>query len=298
MKILITGGSGLIGRALCRRWHAAGHELTVLSRTPERVAALCSGAHGVAALSALEAAYVPDVVVNLAGAPIADARWSTARQRLLWDSRITATQELVRWMASRPALVPVLLSASAVGWYGDAGEQMVDEHSSQCGDDFGARLCAAWEQAAQQALQGGSRVVLVRIAPVLAAQGGMLARLLLPFRLGLGGRLGHGQQWMPWIHLDDLLALFDHLLAQPDNQGIFNACAPELVRNAEFSRQLASTLHRPALLPAPAWLLRILLGEMSVLLLGGQRAMPVRTLATGFVFRFGGLQQALRNLLS
>ncbi|WP_348697924.1 TIGR01777 family oxidoreductase [Duganella fentianensis] len=297
MKILITGGSGLIGRALCQRWHVAGHELTVLSRTPNRVAALCSGAHGVAALSELDAAYVPDVVVNLAGAPIADARWSAARQRLLWESRITATQDLVRWMASRPAAVPVLLSASAVGWYGDAGEQTVDEHSSQCGADFGARLCAAWEQAAQQALQSGSRVVVLRIAPVLAAQGGMLTRLLPPFRLGLGGRLGHGQQWMPWIHLDDLLALCDHLLAKPDSQGIYNACAPELVRNAEFSRQLAGILQRPALLPAPAWLLRCLLGEMSVLLLGGQRAMPARTLASGFNFRFGGLPQALRNLL-
>ncbi|MYN45888.1 TIGR01777 family protein [Pseudoduganella sp. FT93W] len=297
MQILITGGSGMIGRALCQCWQAAGHVLTVLSRDPGKVAALCSGARGIAALSQLDASYVPDVVVNLAGAPIADRPWSARRKHLLWGSRITSTQALVEWMASRPAPVPVLLSASAVGWYGDAGEQPVDESVTVPGHDFGAQLCAAWEQAARQATQSGSRVVIVRIAPVLAVQGGMLARLLLPFRLGLGGRLGHGRQWMPWIHLEDLLALFDHLLQRPDCSGIYNGCTPAPVRNAEFTRLLAAQLRRPAILPAPAWLLRGLLGEMSVLLLGGQCAQPVRTMATGFHFRYARLEQALQQLL-
>lgn len=298
MQILITGGTGLIGRALCQRWQAAGHQLTVLSRNPARVASCCSGARGIASLQQLGADYVPDVVLNLAGAPIADRPWSATRRRLLWDSRVSATQALVQWLASRAGPAPVLLSASAVGWYGDAAERLVDETSAACGEDFGAQLCAAWEQAALQAAQHGSRVVIVRIAPVLAAQGGMLARLRLPFRLGLGGRMGHGQQWMPWIHLDDLLALVDHLLSHPACSGIYNACAPEPVRNVDFTRQLAAQLHRPAMLPAPGWLLRAVFGEMALLLLGGQRVQPLRTLSSGFEFRYRTLGAALQHLLA
>ena len=141
------------------------------------------------------------------------------------------------------------------------------------------------------------RVACLRIAPVLAPQGGMLARLLLPFRLGLGGRLGSGQQWMPWIHLDDLVGLFDHLLRSNDAQGAFNACAPEAVRNSDFTRALGQALHRPTLLPAPAWALRLALGEMSVLLLGGQHLQPQRTQASGFNWRYPRLEPALTTLL-
>jgi len=297
MRILLTGATGLIGRALCQRWAAAGHELVVLSRQPQQVASLCSGARGVARLSELEAAFVPEVVVNLAGAPIADRPWSTARRRLLWDSRIGTTQALVTWLAQLSGPKPLLMSASAVGWYGDGGEQALDEAATTPGQDFGSELCAAWEQAALKARQHGARVVLLRIAPVLTNRGGMLARLLPVFRLGLGGRLGSGQQWMPWIHRDDLLALFDHLLQAADIDGVYNACAPGLVRNSEFTRLLAAQLHRPACLPAPAPVLRLLLGEMSVLLLGGQKLMPQRTLASGFVFRYGDLKTALAQLL-
>lgn len=298
MKILITGGTGLIGRALCLRWQAAGHDLTVLSRTPSRVAALCAGARGIASLAELASDYLPDAVVNLAGAPIADRPWSAARKRLLWQSRVDATEELVRWMALRSVPVPLLLSASAVGWYGDAGDVTVDETSGTPGHDFGAQLCAAWELAAQQATRAGTRVAVVRIAPVLAQGGGMLARLLPSFRLGLGGRLGSGQQWMPWIHIDDLLGLFDHLLMQSGSGGVYNGCAPAQVRNAEFTHELAACLRRPAFFPVPAWLLRLVLGEMSVLLLGGQRAVPARTLEAGFAFRYRSLHEALTQILA
>ncbi len=297
MRILLTGATGLIGRALCQRWAAAGHELVVLSRQPQQVASLCSGARGVAQLSELEAAYIPQVVVNLAGAPIADRPWSAARRRLLLDSRIGTTQALVAWMAQLSGPAPLLVSASAVGWYGDCGEQALDETATTPGQDFGSELCAAWEQAALQARSHGTRVVLLRIAPVLTSRGGMLARLLPLFRLGLGGRLGSGQQWMPWIHRDDLLDLFDHVLQTQDSDGVYNACAPGLVRNAEFTRLLAAQLQRPAFLPAPAPVLRLLLGEMSVLLLGGQKLMPQRALASGFVFRYGDLKTALAQLL-
>lgn len=184
-----------------------------------------------------------------------------------------------------------------MGWYGDQGDTLLTEASPPGGTDFGSTLCMAWEQEAERASTHGVRVACLRIAPVLAAQGGMLARLLLPFRLGLGGRLGSGQQWMPWIHLDDLVALFDHLLQRDEAQGAFNACAPEAVRNSDFTRALGQALHRPTLLPAPAWALRLVLGEMSVLLLGGQHLQPQRTQASGFHWRYPRLQPALAALL-
>ncbi|WP_159912476.1 TIGR01777 family oxidoreductase [Pantoea sp. 18069] len=297
MRILLTGGTGLIGRALCQHWQRQGHELFVWSRRPEQVAALCSGARGVARLQELDGAPAMDAVVNLAGAPIADRRWTRARRELLWRSRVDLTRTLVDWMGRQPAPPRVLLSGSAVGWYGDGGDQPLDENSAATRADFGSRLCAAWEQEARQARQWGVRVALLRTAPVLAPQGGVLGRLLPPFRLGLGGRLGSGRQWMPWIHIDDMVALIDHLLRRDDCSGVFNACAPEAVRNLEFTRTLAHALHRPAVLPAPAWALRLALGEMSVLLLGGQRLSPRRTQAAGFEWRHPTLAPALAQLL-
>ncbi len=297
MRILLTGGTGLIGRALCRYWQQQGHELWVWSRTPERVPSLCSGARGIARLQDLDVAVPLDAVVNLAGAPIADRPWTAARRELLWQSRVTLTRTLVDWMGQQATPPRVLLSGSAVGWYGDRGEQLLDEDSAAGKVDFGSRLCVAWEDEAERACELGVRVVRLRTAPVLASQGGMLGRLLLPFRLGLGGRLGSGQQWMPWIHLDDQVALIDYLLQHDDCSGAYNACAPEAVRNIEFTRTLARCLHRPALLPAPAWALRLVLGEMSVLLLGGQRLMPRRAQEAGFVWRHPSLAGALAQLL-
>lgn len=297
MRILLTGGTGPIGRALCRHWSQQGHALYVWSRSPKQVATLCSGARGIAQLQELEAGPALDAVVNLAGAPIADRPWTQARQTLLWRSRVDLTRSLVDWMGRQPVPPRVLISGSAVGWYGDGGEQWLSEDSAPGNADFGSRLCVAWEQEAERARQWGVRVALLRTAPVLAPQGGMLARLLPPFRLGLGGRLGAGQQWMPWIHLDDQVALSDHLLQHQDASGAFNACAPAAVRNADFTRTLARTLHRPALLPAPAWALRLALGEMSVLLLGGQRLLPKRAQAAGFVWRYPDLSRALAQLL-
>lgn len=298
MRILLTGGTGLIGRALCQHWQQEGHELWVWSRQPAQVPSLCSGARGVAHLQELNAVGPFDAVINLAGAPIADRPWTKARRALLWQSRIDLTHTLVAWMAQQPTPPRVLLTASAVGWYGDRADACLDESSSPGGQDFGSRLCMAWEDEAQRAAHAGTRVALLRIAPVLASRGGMLARLLLPFKLGLGGRLGSGAQWMPWIHIDDLARLFDHLLLQANASGAYNACAPELLRNAAFTRTLAHTLHRPALLPAPAWALRLGLGEVSTLLLGGQRLEPRRTQASGFVFRYPTLAAALADLLN
>src|SRR3990167_2287193 len=237
MHILLTGGTGLIGRALCRHWAQQGHQLTVWSRTPQQVEALCGrGVRGIARLE--ELAEEPlDAVVNLAGAPIADRPWTRKRKALLWASRITLTEEL------------------------------------------------------------GIRVVLLRTGLVLARDGGFLKRLLLPFKLGLGGPLGSGRQWMPWIHISDQIALIDFLLQQEQARGPYNACAPQPVRNREFSQALGRELHRPAFMPAPAFALRLALGELSELLLGGQRALPTRLQAEGFSFRFTHLDVALADLL-
>ena len=297
MRILITGGTGLIGQALCQHWQPQGHELWVWSRRPQAVAALCSGARGVAKLEDLPPDLQLDAVINLAGAPIADRRWTESRRQLLRRSRIELTRTLVDWMARQTTPAPVLISGSATGWYGNQGEQLLDESSASGPADFGSELCDAWEQEAERARQSGVRVVLLRTAPVLSPSGGMLGKLRLPFSLGLGGRLGHGQQWMPWIALPDEVALIDFLLHHPECSGAFNACAPGLVRNAEFTNALADALHRRTFLPAPAWALKLALGEMSVLLLGGQRLQPRRAQEAGFVFRYPELRAALAQLV-
>ncbi len=296
MRILLTGGTGLIGQALCRHWQQPGHELWVWSREPHKVQHLCSGARGIANLQELDGTPL-DAVVNLAGAPIADRPWTASRRQVLWRSRVDLTRTLVDWMEQQPSPPRVLLSGSAVGWYGDGGEAWLDESSPPGTADFGSHLCIAWEQEAERARRLGVRVALVRTAPVLAPRGGMLAKLLPPFKLGLGGRLGNGQQWMPWIHIDDEVHLIEHLLHHDECSGPFNACSPETVRNITFTQTLARSLHRPALLPAPAWALRLALGEMSVLLLGGQRLQPQRAQAAGFTFRHPQLSAALSQLL-
>jgi uncharacterized protein len=207
MNILLTGGTGLIGRALCRRWLADGHRLWVWSRSPQRVAQLCGAeVKGVGSLQQLDAVAL-DAVVNLAGAPIADRPWTKARKSLLWDSRVRLTEELVEWLGRREQKPALLISGSAVGWYGDGGEHRLTEADQPVTADFASQLCNAWEERASEAVVLGIRVVLIRTGLVLARDGGFLQRMLPPFRLGLGGRLGNGRQWMPWIHIEDQIGL-------------------------------------------------------------------------------------------
>ncbi len=300
MRILLTGGTGLIGQALCRHWTTIGHQMVVVSRKPEQVPWVCGPTvRGIYRLSELGegADSTFDAVVNLAGAPIADRPWTDKRMALLLTSRVALTDELVGWMKERAAPPKVLISSSAVGWYGDGGDRELSEAGAPNGNDFASQLCGAWEQSALAAEGADIRVVLVRTGLVLARDGGFLKRLLLPFKLGLGGPIGNGKQWMPWIHLHDQVALIDFLLNQPNARGPYNACAPTPKRNADFARSLAASLHRPACLAVPGVLLRLGLGELSGLLLGGQRALPVRLLAAGFSFRFTDLDAALQDLL-
>ena len=297
MHILITGGTGLIGRALCRFWLQQGHQLTVWSRSPEKVAGLCGQqVRGIGRLE--EYGDLPlDAVVNLAGAPIADRPWTARRKQLLLASRITLTEQLVAWLATREHKPQVLLSGSAVGWYGDGGERELDEQQPQVTSDFASQLCDAWESTALTAEALGIRVVLIRTGLVLSAEGGFLKRLLLPFKLGMGGRIGSGKQWMPWIHLHDQVALIDFLLRHADASGPYNACAMQPVRNAEFTCALGAALHRTTFMTMPAVALKLGLGELSGLLLGGQRCHPVRLLEANFQFRFNTLDDALNDLL-
>jgi uncharacterized protein (TIGR01777 family) len=297
MHILLTGGTGLIGRRLCRHWLDQGHQLTVWSRKPDQVSRLCgAGVRGIAHPDDIGSQHVA-AVINLAGAPIADRPWTRKRKMLLWDSRITLTEQLITWLERREQKPDVLISGSAVGWYGDGGERELDEESAPVSEDFASQLCIAWEETAQRAEAFGIRVVLLRTGLVLANEGGMMQRLLPPFKLGMGGPIGNGRQWMPWVHIEDQIAAIDFLLNREDAQGPYNACAPSPVRNRDFAKTLAALLHRPAFMPMPAVALRLLLGELSILLLGGQRARPNRLQAAGFTFRFTDLHAALENLL-
>ncbi|PAU80923.1 TIGR01777 family protein [Halovibrio salipaludis] len=290
--ILITGGTGFIGQLLCHQLHCEGRSLTVLSRREEaEVQRLCGRVQVIHSLD--EVATIPtiDAVINLAGEGIAEKRWTQQRKQTLWDSRITFTDELVSQLQRRDALPAAMISGSAVGYYGDQGEADVTE-ATEPRDEFTHRLCAAWEASATR-LSGETRVCLSRTGLVIGRDGGFLQQMLPLFRLGLGGRLGNGRQYMPWIHRQDMVQGLIHLLDSPELSGPFNLTAPEPVTNAEFTRALAQVLNRPACLPVPPVALRLALGEMARLLLTGQKARPARLLESGFVFQYPAVEQAL-----
>ncbi|MDD1649201.1 MAG: TIGR01777 family oxidoreductase [Methylococcaceae bacterium] len=298
MRILLTGATGFIGRALCPVLRRQGHELTVFARHPERVESTCGP--DIATLRSL-AEWSPehsfDAVINLAGEPIMAHRWSSTRKQALWDSRVTLTGQLVDCMARAHRKPTTFISGSAIGVYGDQGDLELDENCTGAGG-FGYQLCAAWEQAAMQAEALGIRVCLLRTGLVIGKNGGFLKRMLLPFRLGLGGRIGDGRQWMSWIHLADHVAMTRFLLDSSEGHGAFNVTAPHPVTNAEFTRELAKALKRPAVLPIPAWLLKLGAGEMAELLLESQKVLPRKALANGFEFTYATLEPALHDVLA
>lgn len=298
MKILITGGTGLIGRRLCPALLAKGHEITVLSRTPDTVKQKCGEAvQAMASLNDWQPDVLFDAVINLAGEPIVDKRWTAERKQRLWQSRVNLTENLVQCIANATHKPSVLLSGSATGFYGDGGDTILEESLSPA-TDFGAQLCSAWEAVAQTADAFGVRVCLLRTGLVLDSAGGLLGRMLLPFKLGLAARLGNGQQWMSWIHVDDYVAIMLLLLENSAESGAYNMTAPEPVTNAEFTHTLARVLHRPALLVAPACVLKLMLGEMAALLLGGQRALPTKMQTLGYRFSYTKLEEALSAIVT
>lgn len=295
MRILITGGTGFIGRALVMRLLRRGDALTVLSRDPPKAAALLGDRVRIwESLGQWQADTAFDAVINLAGEPIIDKAWTPERKRLLLASRIGITGQLldgIRHCQQKPA---VLLSGSAIGIYGDTGTAICTE-STPLADDFAATLCRQWERAAEPAEPLGVRTVFLRTGLVLHQDGGMLKKLLLPFKLGLGSRLGDGRQTMSWIHRHDYLNAVIFLLDNTECRGAFNLTAPHPISNAGFTDALAVSLGRKALLVTPSFLLKPVLGERSILLFGGQKVVPEKLLRAGFAFRYPSLADALEN---
>jgi hypothetical protein len=297
MKIVVAGGSGFLGGALRAALFADGHAVANLTRktTPRAADDVTWTPDGTAGEWA-EVVNGADAIVNLAGEGIADARWSAARKHAIVTSRVLPTRSLVAACARASRPPQVFVSASGVGYYGPTGDEVVTE-TTPPGSDFLAQVCVDWEREADQA-SAVTRVALVRTGVALHPEGGALGKMMLPFKLGAGGPQGSGTQYMPWIHRDDWVDLVRWLISEAGARGAFNATAPEPVTNREFARSLGRALSRPAFLPVPAFGLRILLGEMSDLLVTGQRAIPARALEMGFRFKFTRLDDALNDLFT
>jgi uncharacterized protein (TIGR01777 family) len=293
MRILVSGGTGFIGQALCPHLIEDGHDVVVWSRQAH--AKVAEGATAIQRLDDLTGPS-PDAIINLAGASIADGRWTEARKRLLVESRVDTTRKLVEWMRVLEDPPKALVSASAVGYYGEQGDRIITEDTSPTAG-FTHDLCAQWENEALKAESLGVRVCLVRTGVVLDRDGGALAKMLFPFKMGAGGRLGSGKHDFPWIHRADIVAIYQWLVENEHASGPYNASAPNPVTNAEFTRALGRSLNRPTLFPMPEPVLRLLFGEMSELLLVSNRMMPIRLLDEGFEFRYPELNQALHAIL-
>ncbi|MGB6483192.1 MAG: TIGR01777 family oxidoreductase [Candidatus Acidiferrales bacterium] len=300
MKIIVSGSSGLVGAALIDSLRPEGHTIARLVRSGSAATADATSKMirwepptGSIDLAAMEGA---DAVVNLAGASVAGGRWTTGRKEVLRRSRVNATRHLVAGLAQLKEKPRVLVSASAIGYYGSRGNEILTETSAP-GNDFLAQLCRDWEAEAAKAEHEGIRTVMLRFGIILAPHGGALQQMLRPFRLGVGGRLGSGRQWMSWITLEDVVALIRYAIEKESPRGPVNAVTANAVTNAEFTSILAGVLHRPALFPAPRFALRLALGEMTDALLASQRVMPEKLNRMGYVFRHPQLKEALASIL-
>ena len=297
MKITLTGASGLIGRRLIKVLNASGHSLHVLSRhagtnlPPGVKLSVWDAMKSEPPADALEGA---DAVIHLAGEPVAQ-RWTADVKRRILDSRVLGTRHLVQALSTISKRPAALVSASAIGIYGSRGDELLTE-SSAPGSDFLADVCKEWESEADMAESLGLRVVKIRIGIVLDRNGGALAKMLPPFRNFAGGRMASGKQWMSWIHLQDLASLFRYAVENPLH-GAVNGTAPQPVSNADFTRQLAAALHRPALFPVPRLALKAIFGEMSGMLISSQRVLPQAAQTAGFQFQYPDLGPALADLL-
>ncbi|MBI4907398.1 MAG: TIGR01777 family protein [Acidobacteria bacterium] len=291
MKITLTGATGFIGKALLQTLAEQGHVVRTAGRraAPGVAFSRWESTSSVFPPAAVEAT---DVIVHLAGEPLA-RRWNEDVKRRILESRVDGTNAVVAAIGKASVQPRLLICASAIGYYGDRGEETLRE-SSAPGGGYLSEVCVSWESAARQAEAMGVRVVMLRTGIVLGKDGGALAQMLLPFRLGLGGRIGSGNQWMSWIHIDDIVGLVLHAIRTEEFRGPVNATAPNPVRNRDFTRELAAVLFRPALFPVPVFALRLLFGEMHQVILSSQRVMPAAALASGYRFRYTELAAALR----
>ena len=294
MVIAIAGGSGFLGRLLAARLRRDGHRVLALTRTPGRPDSITWQPDGTAGALSQHLEGV-DVVVNLAGENLAAGRWTAARKQKLVSSRILPTRTLVNAINACADPPRVLVSGSAVGYYGPRGDEPITE-ATPAGTDFLARICVDWEQEARAVNGARTRLAIVRTAVVLSKDGGALEKMLWPFKLGAGATLGSGTQYFPWIHADDWVAMVVWLIGNADAVGAFNASAPAPVTNHTFTRTLGRVLGRPAILNAPEFAMRLALGEMADMLLHGQRVMPVHAEQLGFLFAHRALEPALQSL--
>ena len=301
MKALVTGATGFVGPRLLRLLDKP----VVVSRNPDRARQSIGHLAGrIVRWDPMEGPPPPeafegvDVVYHLAGESVAGARWTTAQKARIRDSRVVGTRHLVQGIAQAAIKPATLVSASAVGYYGSRGDEELTESASPA-DDFLARVCVEWEQEAMAADRLGVRVVTARTGIVLGSgSGGALAKMLTPFKLGAGGPLGNGRQWMPWIHVADLARLYVHAADHGEIRGPMNSVAPNPVRNSEFTKALGRQLHRPAFMPAPYLGLRLVFGEFAQVLFASQRVIPKVALDTGFTFQFPDITSALREILA
>lgn len=301
MRIIVTGGTGLIGKALCKSLAADGHDIVVLTRSPDRHRSAVSGVRMMEWDGKTVGPWAAEVdgasaVVNLAGEGIADSRWSHERKQRIRDSRVNAGAALVQAFASAAVKPEVLVQASAVGYYGPHGSEIIDE-SASVGGDFLAKVCFDWESSTAPVKQMGVRRPVLRTGVVLSNQGGAFPKQSLPFKLYAGGPVGSGEQWYPWIHIDDEVAAIKFLMTNPKADGAYNVCAPNPLTNKDFGTTLGKVMGHPSLLPVPAVAMKVIFGEMSTVLLDGQRTIPKRLQDAGFTFQYPTAEAALKELL-
>ncbi|MBW4679158.1 MAG: TIGR01777 family oxidoreductase [Microcoleus vaginatus WJT46-NPBG5] len=306
MKVAITGATGFVGSRLVEKLHADRHQILVLTRSQDRARRVFPAS----AYPNIEiVAYTPtqsgkwqesisgcDGVVNLAGAAIADERWTPARKQEILDSRQLGTQKIVEAIAKANPKPSVLVNSSAIGYYGTSETATFDENSG-AGNDFLAQVCQAWEAEAQKVKDAGTRLVILRTGIVLG-MGGAVAKMLLPFKMYAGGPIGSGRQWFSWVHRDDLVNLIVQALTRPEIEGVLNATAPNPVRMNEFCETLGQVMNRPSWLPVPNFALEALLGDAAQVVLEGQKVLPKRTLDAGFNYQYSGVKQALEQVIS
>lgn len=299
MNILITGGTGLIGSALVRQLKMIGHHIIIYTRQPSKVAVEYGA---ISDFEQLKSDTQIDAIINLSGESIIDKAWTDKRKQVLLDSRVGVTQDLYQFVKRLDSKPRVLISGSAVGYYGNHRERTMTEKfqfdaQENTTSDFAQSLCFEWEQAANQFAELGIRVCCIRLGLVISPLGGMIKSMKLPFKLGLGAAIAPGNQWMSWIHIDDVVKAIIYLLNIKDRQSVYNLTAPNPVTNQEFSKKLATSFNRPLLFKAPKFMIKLALGERSQLLLGGQKVLPERLLEEGFEFQFSDIESAFATIV-
>lgn len=301
MKIAIAGATGFVGSRLVAQLQAQGHQVIILTRSPQQASnrfgqAQIVGYNPLKSGEWQQSISGCDAVINLAGEPIAEKRWTPAQKRSILDSRQLGTQKIVEAIDLATIKPQVLINASAIGYYGTSETSKFDE-TSPAGTDFLAEVCAAWETAAQSVTANGTRVVIFRLGIVLGENGGALGKMLAPFSAFVGGPIGSGNQWFSWIHRDDVVKLIIAALNDTKMQGVYNATAPNPITMTEFAQTLGTVMNRPSWLPVPNFVLEAMLGEGAIVVLQGQQVVPTRTLAQGFDFQYSTIEPALTAIV-